>query len=79
MKENMNKLKGASAFSIPTPYPFLSSQELPHLLRPKVAPEERPLGFITLKESGILFPNFPRAPQSHERLLLSGIDDLTHS
>lgn len=35
MKDNMNKLKGASAFSIPFPFP--SSQELPHLLEPEVA------------------------------------------
>lgn len=68
MKENVSKLKGASAFSTLAPHPFCL-----------LGPEERPLGFITPKESGILFPNFPRAPQSHERLLLSGIDDLTRS
>lgn len=64
----MSKLKGASAFSIPSHLPrnCLTYWNL------------RQLGSITLKRSGILFSNFPRTPQSHERILLNDID-LTHS
>lgn len=58
----MSMLKGLLPPLSPTPYPFPSFQELPHLLGPEVTPGEGSLGFIILKGSGIVFPNLPRVP-----------------